>query len=169
MKLSTIILAVCFALTPFAGHATPQHRHVIHHVQQAPRYAIPMAATALVPAVKVDDEFRRVVAQSRGLQSRLHRQQLMTLTAARRFDQKRAAAVFQAAAASAAIVVLGAMVGSWQATVRHAGQQGQCDNEAAADARRASWSRLILNGSYGYRGDLILVAVPERGHWTSEF
>ena len=55
MKLSTIILAVCFALTPFAGHATPQHRHVIHHVQQAPRYAIPMAATALVPAVKVDD------------------------------------------------------------------------------------------------------------------
>ena len=55
MKLSTIILAVCFALTPFAAHATAQHRHVIHHVQQAQQYAIPMAATALVPAVKVDN------------------------------------------------------------------------------------------------------------------
>jgi hypothetical protein len=56
MKLSTIILAMCFALAPFAAHATAQHRHVIHHVRQAQRYSIPMAATALVPAVKVDDD-----------------------------------------------------------------------------------------------------------------
>ena len=59
MKLSTIILAMCFALTPLAAHATAQHRHVIHHVQRAQRYAIPMAAIALVPAVpavKVDDD-----------------------------------------------------------------------------------------------------------------
>jgi hypothetical protein len=59
MKLSTIILAMCFALSPFAAHATAQHRHVIHHVQRAQRYAIPMAATALVPAVpavKIDDD-----------------------------------------------------------------------------------------------------------------
>jgi hypothetical protein len=56
MKLSTIILAMCFALAPFAAHATAQHHHAIHHVQQAQRSAIPMAAIALVPAVKVDDD-----------------------------------------------------------------------------------------------------------------
>ena len=56
MKLSTIILAMCFALAPFAAHATAQHHHALHHVQQAQRPAIPMAATALVPAVKVDDD-----------------------------------------------------------------------------------------------------------------
>jgi hypothetical protein len=56
MKLSTIILAMCFALAPFAAHATAQHHHALHHVQQAQRAAIPMAAIALVPAVKVDDD-----------------------------------------------------------------------------------------------------------------
>jgi hypothetical protein len=59
MKLSTIILAMCFALSPFAAHAKAQHRHVIHRVQQAQRHPIPMAATALVPAVpavKIDDD-----------------------------------------------------------------------------------------------------------------
>jgi len=56
MKLSTIILAMCFALAPLAAHATAQHHHALHHVQQAQRPAIPMAATALVPAVKVDDD-----------------------------------------------------------------------------------------------------------------
>jgi hypothetical protein len=59
MKLSTIILAICFALAPFAAHATAQHHHALHHLQQAQRPAIPMAATALVPAVpavKVDDD-----------------------------------------------------------------------------------------------------------------
>ena len=59
MKLSTIILAMCFALAPFAAHATGQHHHPLHYVQQAQRSAIPMAATALVPAVpavKVDDD-----------------------------------------------------------------------------------------------------------------
>ena len=42
-----------------AAHATAQHRHVIHRVQQAQRHPIPMAATALVPAVpavKIDDD-----------------------------------------------------------------------------------------------------------------
>lgn len=59
MKLSTIILAMCFALAPFAAHATAQHHHALHHMQQAQRAAIPMAAIALVPAVpavKVDDD-----------------------------------------------------------------------------------------------------------------
>ena len=56
MKLSTIILAMCFALAPFAAHVTAQHHHALHHVQQAQRSAIPMAAIALVPAVKVDDD-----------------------------------------------------------------------------------------------------------------
>ena len=59
MKLSTIILAMCFALAPFAAHATVQHHHALHYVQQAQRPAIPMAATAFVPAVpavKVDDD-----------------------------------------------------------------------------------------------------------------
>jgi hypothetical protein len=59
MKLSTIILAMCFALAPFSAHATAQHHHALHYVQQAQRPAIPMAAIALVPAVpavKVDDD-----------------------------------------------------------------------------------------------------------------
>jgi hypothetical protein len=47
---------MCFALAPFAAHATAQHHHALHHVQQAQRSAIPMAAIALVPAVKVDDD-----------------------------------------------------------------------------------------------------------------
>jgi hypothetical protein len=56
MKLSTIIIAMCFALTPFAAHATPQHHYALHHVRQAQRHAIPATATAFVPAVKVDDD-----------------------------------------------------------------------------------------------------------------
>jgi hypothetical protein len=59
MKLSTITLAMCFALAPFAAHATSndvQHHHAVHHVQQAQRQTIPMGATAFVPAVKVDDD-----------------------------------------------------------------------------------------------------------------
>jgi hypothetical protein len=56
MKLSTIFLAMCFALAPFAAHATAQHHHAVHQVQQMQRHAIPMTATALVPAVKVDDD-----------------------------------------------------------------------------------------------------------------
>jgi hypothetical protein len=59
MKLSTIIITMCFALTPFAAHATSndvQHRHALHHVQHAQRQTIPTSATAFVPAVKVDDD-----------------------------------------------------------------------------------------------------------------
>jgi hypothetical protein len=53
MKLSTICLALCFALAPFAARAMVQHRHVLHETQ---RHAIPMTATAAVPAVKLDDD-----------------------------------------------------------------------------------------------------------------
>jgi hypothetical protein len=60
MKLFTVFsLAMCFALAPFAAHATNnavRHHHPLHYVQQAQRSAIPMAATALVPAVKMDDD-----------------------------------------------------------------------------------------------------------------
>jgi hypothetical protein len=56
MKLSTMSLALCFALVPFAANATVQHHRVLHHAQHSQRYAIPMAATALVPAVKVNDD-----------------------------------------------------------------------------------------------------------------
>jgi hypothetical protein len=56
MKLSTTTLALCFALAPVAAHATAQHHHVLGHVQRAQRYVIPMTATALVPAVKVNDD-----------------------------------------------------------------------------------------------------------------
>ena len=52
MKLSTAFLALCFALAPFAAHATAQHHHALHH-QQA---AIPSKATAFAPAVKRDDD-----------------------------------------------------------------------------------------------------------------
>jgi hypothetical protein len=51
MKLSTMCLALCFALAPFAAHATAQHHHALHH-QHA---AVSATATALVPAVKVND------------------------------------------------------------------------------------------------------------------
>jgi len=57
MKLSTMTLAMCFALTPFAAHATASHHHAIH---QAQRHAISMTATAfapvVIPAVKLDDD-----------------------------------------------------------------------------------------------------------------
>jgi hypothetical protein len=52
MKLSTMSLALCFALTPLAAHATVQQHHAVHH-QHA---AISPSATALVPAVKLDDD-----------------------------------------------------------------------------------------------------------------
>jgi hypothetical protein len=55
MKLSTMSLALCFALAPFAAHATAssvQHHRAPHHE----RAAISATATALVPAVKVDDD-----------------------------------------------------------------------------------------------------------------
>jgi hypothetical protein len=52
MKLSTLSLALCFALASFSAHATVQHHHALHH-QHA---AISATATALVPAVKVDDD-----------------------------------------------------------------------------------------------------------------
>jgi hypothetical protein len=53
MKLSTISLAMCFTLAPIAADATAQHHHVVH---QAQRLAVPMTATARVPAVKLDDD-----------------------------------------------------------------------------------------------------------------
>jgi hypothetical protein len=53
MKLSTIFLALCFALAPFAAHATVHHHYALHHAQ---RHAIPTTATALVPAVKLNDD-----------------------------------------------------------------------------------------------------------------
>ena len=56
MKLSTISFALCFALAPFAAQATTQHHRALHHVNEAQRHAIPMTATAFVPAVKVDDD-----------------------------------------------------------------------------------------------------------------
>ena len=59
MKLSTIILAMCFALAPFAAHATAQHHHALHHMQQAQRAAIPHGRDrprSAVPAVKVNDD-----------------------------------------------------------------------------------------------------------------
>jgi hypothetical protein len=52
MKLSTMTVALCFALAPVAAHATVQHHHALHH----PHAAISANATALVPAVKVDDD-----------------------------------------------------------------------------------------------------------------
>jgi hypothetical protein len=52
MKLSTIFLALCFALAPFAAHATVQHHHALHHRHAA----ISAKATALEPAVKLDDD-----------------------------------------------------------------------------------------------------------------
>ena len=56
MKLSTITLALCFTLAPFAAHATATHHDAFHQVQRAQRHAIPKTATAFVPAVKIDDD-----------------------------------------------------------------------------------------------------------------
>jgi hypothetical protein len=56
MKLSTISLAIGFALAPFAAQATTQHHYALHHAPQTQRHAIPMAATAFIPAVKPDDD-----------------------------------------------------------------------------------------------------------------
>jgi hypothetical protein len=56
MKLSTITLALCFTLAPFAAHATATHHDALHQVQRAQRHAIPMTTTALVPALKLDDD-----------------------------------------------------------------------------------------------------------------
>jgi hypothetical protein len=56
MKLSTITLALCFTLAPFAAHATAKHHNGLHQVQHAQRHAIPKTATAFVPAVKADDD-----------------------------------------------------------------------------------------------------------------
>lgn len=55
MKLSTISLALCFALAPFGAQATNnavRHHRALHHE----RAAISAMATALVPAVKFDDD-----------------------------------------------------------------------------------------------------------------
>jgi len=57
MKFSTTTLVMCFALAPFAAHATAQRHHAIH---QAQRHAIPPTATAfepVTPAVKLDDNY----------------------------------------------------------------------------------------------------------------
>lgn len=55
MKFSTMTLAMCFALAPFAAHATAQHHHAM-----AQRHAVSMTATAfapvVTPAVKLDDD-----------------------------------------------------------------------------------------------------------------
>jgi hypothetical protein len=54
MKLSTIALALCFALGPFVAHANDnavRHHRALHHEHAA----IPTSAAALVRAVKVDD------------------------------------------------------------------------------------------------------------------
>jgi len=60
MKLSTISIAICFALAPFAARATDstaQHYHALHQGQHVQRYAIPKSATAFVPAVNVGDDY----------------------------------------------------------------------------------------------------------------
>jgi hypothetical protein len=56
MKLSTMSFAVCFALAPFAAHATASHHLALHQAHHAQRHAIPMTATAFVPALKLDDD-----------------------------------------------------------------------------------------------------------------
>jgi hypothetical protein len=52
MKRATMILVIGFAFAPFAAHATTRHHDGLHHAQ---RHAIPVSATAFVPAAKVDD------------------------------------------------------------------------------------------------------------------
>ena len=56
MKPSMIFLAVCFALAPFTARATVPHYHALHPARQMQRHAIPVTTTALVPAVKLDDD-----------------------------------------------------------------------------------------------------------------
>jgi hypothetical protein len=56
MKLSTMTLALCFALAPFAAHATAEHRSALHHMHEAQRHTIPATARAFVPPVKLDDD-----------------------------------------------------------------------------------------------------------------
>jgi hypothetical protein len=56
MKLSTMTFAMGFALAPFAAQATTQHHYALHHAPQTQRLAIPVGATAFVPAVKLDDD-----------------------------------------------------------------------------------------------------------------
>jgi hypothetical protein len=59
MKFSMISLVMCFAIAPFAAHATDttaQHYHALHQAERAQRYVIPKSATAFVPAVKVGDD-----------------------------------------------------------------------------------------------------------------
>jgi hypothetical protein len=56
MKVSMIPLALCFAFAPFAAHATTEHHHALHQAQYAQRQAIPQAATAFVPRVKVNGD-----------------------------------------------------------------------------------------------------------------
>jgi hypothetical protein len=46
MKLSTVYLLVCFALSPFAARAMLQHRDVL---ERAKRQAIPMVAVTFLP------------------------------------------------------------------------------------------------------------------------
>ncbi|MBV8797181.1 MAG: hypothetical protein JO136_19770 [Hyphomicrobiales bacterium] len=54
MKLSTIYLWFCFALSPFAARAMIQHRDVLHQLQ---RYTIPIMAAAPVPVVLQNEDF----------------------------------------------------------------------------------------------------------------
>jgi hypothetical protein len=56
MKLSTIFGAMCFALVPFAAHATAQDHRAFRQAHQLQRHAILTSATAFVPAVKLDDD-----------------------------------------------------------------------------------------------------------------
>ena len=70
--------ALTFPCRSVASFATATHHDALHHVQQAQRYAIPKTATASFRRSS-RRRFRRVVAQSRGLQSRLHRQQRSNL------------------------------------------------------------------------------------------
>jgi hypothetical protein len=55
MKLSPVLLALCFALAPIA-HVIAAHHDPLHQVERAHRHAIPQTATAFVPAPKVDDD-----------------------------------------------------------------------------------------------------------------
>ena len=55
MKLSTMSLALCFALTPFGANATDnavRHHHALHHKHAA----ISATANALVPRVRTEDD-----------------------------------------------------------------------------------------------------------------
>jgi len=55
MKLSTMSLALCFALAPCGANATDnavRHHRALHHR----RAAISATANALVPRVRIDDD-----------------------------------------------------------------------------------------------------------------